>query len=276
MAFHTLRPDPSLADAVELLWTTDDHRPAYAYERILPSGTVEFVLNLTDGEVRCYNDAGGAARRMREPVLSGVFRRHFVVDTAQQRAMAGVRFKPGGAWRILGLPLDEIADAHVALSSVLGSEARRLAEALATDATPRARLLRLHEALSLRRRREAHPAIAWAVEQGCAYAGRLRLGELVDETGLSRRRFNELFRREVGVTPKVFLRIRRFHEALSRLLHAPDGGSDVAAAAGYADQAHFIREFREFSGVTPESFRHGAFAQPLAFATEPAPLAAAV
>jgi AraC-like DNA-binding protein len=78
---------------------------------------------------------------------------------------------------------------------------------------------------------------------------------LADEIGLSQRRFIQLFRAEVGLTPKAFARVRRFHGVLDRLQDSvePDW-SDVAFDCGYYDQAHFIHEFKEFCGMSPARY----------------------
>jgi len=73
---------------------------------------------------------------------------------------------------------------------------------------------------------------------------------------LSARRFIELFRRYVGVTPKLYCRIRRFQRALGELHRIKQmDWSAVALECGYYDQSHFIRDFRQFSGLTPSAYR---------------------
>jgi AraC-like DNA-binding protein len=81
--------------------------------------------------------------------------------------------------------------------------------------------------------------------------------DVVKQSGYSHRRFIELFARAVGLTPKVYARVRRFQRALHRA-HGPDRESwvELAAAEGYSDQSHFNREFRESAGLTPTEYRH--------------------
>ena len=75
------------------------------------------------------------------------------------------------------------------------------------------------------------------------------------ESGLSRRRFIEVFAEEVGFTPKLYLRLQRFKRVLSHVYGATRvDWSEVAYLHGYADQPHFNREFREFSGLTPSQY----------------------
>jgi len=77
--------------------------------------------------------------------------------------------------------------------------------------------------------------------------------ELADEVGWSQRHFIRSFHRELGLTPHKLARITRFNAALPDLRGGRDGGANLAAKHGYADQSHLIREVREFTGATPTS-----------------------
>ncbi|HSM77787.1 MAG TPA: helix-turn-helix domain-containing protein, partial [Bryobacteraceae bacterium] len=105
------------------------------------------------------------------------------------------------------------------------------------------------------KRFERHPAVRFALDQFSG-AERIRtVSEVSDQIGLSARRFIEVFRSEVGLTPKLFCRIRRFQ----KLIHSLGAGSRVnwanaALECGYFDQAHFIHDFQAFSGLTPSVY----------------------
>ena len=98
-----------------------------------------------------------------------------------------------------------------------------------------------------------HPAVAHALER---FETEATIREVVAESGYSHRRFIELFRRAVGLSPKLYCRVRRFQRALG-VVAANRGTSwvDLALAAGYSDQPHFNREFLEFAGISPGRYR---------------------
>lgn len=257
MRYTTLPPSPPLADAVEAYWCYEGYRPPHAVDRVLPAGTVEMVVNLTGGAVRCYEPDAMRLTQLRGPVFTGVHRRHLLVETAQQYCMLGVAFRPGGAWRILGCPVDEIAGCHVEMETLFGRRpAERLMEQLHDAKSAPEKIRVIDRELCSRLGRELHPAVAWAAEQIVRYPEAARLAELAEEAGLSTRRFREIFSREIGISPKGFIRIRRFQSLLKRL-QAPSrwNGSVLAAEAGYADQAHSIRDFQEFTGLSPSQYR---------------------
>jgi AraC-like DNA-binding protein len=172
------------------------------------------------------------------------------VITEQSGAQHGVQvdLTPLGARALLGLPMHHLTDHIVPLSDLLdGSMIERLAEA----ASWRRRFDLLDEVISCRLA-EAYPVdptVRWAYGQLARTKGQVRVGELVEETGWSRQRLADRFRDQVGLTPKFAARILRFQHAGRLLGHRP--ASEVAAACGYADQAHLSREVRALAGCTP-------------------------
>jgi AraC-like DNA-binding protein len=100
-----------------------------------------------------------------------------------------------------------------------------------------------------------HPAIAFALEEFQRVPHARTVSEVTARVGLSHRHFIRLFGEEVGLTPRIFCRVRRFQEAL-RLCAGEEqiGFGELALACGYFDQAHFIRDFRAFSGLSPTAY----------------------
>jgi transcriptional regulator GlxA family with amidase domain len=86
--------------------------------------------------------------------------------------------------------------------------------------------------------------------------GRVRIGTLAADLGWSRRHLGDHFRKEIGLTPKEVARILRFEHAHGLATAAdPQSWARVSAAAGYADQAHLVRDWREFTGCAPTTWR---------------------
>jgi AraC-like DNA-binding protein len=108
-----------------------------------------------------------------------------------------------------------------------------------------------------------HPAVAFALKEfqlSSPYAG--TIADVTERVGLSSRRFIQVFREEVGLTPKLFCRIKRFQEVLRRIGQGEQmDWADIALTCGYFDQAHCIHDFRAFSGITPGAYlaQRGAY-----------------
>jgi AraC-like DNA-binding protein len=258
--FRSRVPSGALKDFVHDYWLYEDYTPSFHFkERILPSGTIELVINLQDDELRIYDAARiDSCKRFSGALVSGTYGGSFVTDTAEERAVMGVHFKPAGAFPFLGVPADELADTHVDLEMLWGQSARDLRERLCEAPTPVKRFQILEDMLfaHLFRPLEHHHAVATTLVEFGRPGARPMVREIAKEIGLSQRRFIRVFAAEVGLTPKLFGRIRRFQKAVSSA-SASDTVPDwprLALTCGYFDQSHLIGDFVEFSGLTPSEY----------------------
>jgi AraC-like DNA-binding protein len=253
-------PRPVLASSLDRLWFVSDPAP-HPRGRVLPSGTLELVVNLAEDEIRiCDPTAPGGVRRYAGAVVSGALTSSFGTDPRADASIIGVHFKPGGAFPFLGVSAFELADAHVDLEALWGRRARSLRDRLGA-APLREKFTILEDALldCLVRPVRRHPVVPFALAE--LSRSNVAVGTLAAQAGLSHRRLVEVFRAEVGMTPKTFSRVRRFERAVARArgsAAAPDWAS-LAVECGYFDQSHMIRDFVALSGLTPlEVFRRAS------------------
>src|SRR5919198_4890516 len=244
---------PPLPALVDYLWSLADV-PAHAREHVLPSGTLELVVNLREDEFRIADSAGPERwRRFSGAMVSGAYRRFFVIDTRAHASIVGVHFRPGGALPFLGVPPGALGDAHVDLATLWGrAAAGELRDRLCAASAVRERFLILERALVDRLRRTARRHGAVPVAADALGGGGVTVGEVAARLDLSRRRLIEVFTAEIGMTPKAFARVRRFQRTLARAQapSSPEWGR-LALECGYFDQSHLIRDFVEFSGFSP-------------------------
>jgi AraC-like DNA-binding protein len=168
-----------------------------------------------------------------------------------------VLLAPLGAYRLLGLPLDQLSGHTVDLVEVLGADGRRLAEQLRDTPSWRRRFALMDRFLLGRLDRGPRPApeVARTWERLVATGGALPIRQLAREVGWSHRHLLTRFRQQVGLGPKTAARLVRFNGVWRRLDEdRPLDWGLVAAEVGYADQAHLVREFRQFTGTTPTGF----------------------
>jgi AraC-like DNA-binding protein len=261
MRYAEHRPAAALAPFVECLWTAEDegdgrHDAAVAVpESVLPDGCLEWIFHVGSPYRRFV--APGKAEIQPASLLVGLITGPLWLAPTGPIATVGVRFRPGGAHPLLRLPLEELTDSAVATPDLFGAAGRALEETIvsaqdldsARSALERFLTRRL-ETLDQDRRLGA--AVSAVLRSG----GRAAVFELARLSGWSPRQLEREFRRRVGVPPKTLSRIARFQNAMRLSARAPGASwARVAAAAGYADQAHLIRDFRDFSGTTP-SRRH--------------------
>ncbi|MDQ6732412.1 MAG: helix-turn-helix transcriptional regulator [Actinomycetota bacterium] len=166
--------------------------------------------------------------------------------------------------RLLGVPVAELANRLVCLEDLLGPFAGELTEQLADapDAAARHAVAQRLLAGRLREDCAGSPEIRRVLGRLRASHGTERIEALAAEVGWSRRHLSSRFRAELGLAPKTVARLARAEYAAG-LLRAGRPLVDVAYAAGYADQPHFNRDFREFVGCPPGEF---PFVQDMPFA----------
>ena len=168
-----------------------------------------------------------------------------------------VRLDPLGAYRLLGLPMSELSGQLVDLVEVLGPDGRRLGEQLREAPGWRRRFALVDRFLLRRLEAGPRPApeIGRAWERLVATGGAVPISQLAAEVGWSHRHLLVRFKQQVGLRPKTAARLVRFDRVLGRLdERRPLDWGLVAREAGYADQAHLIRDFRQFTGTTPTDF----------------------
>jgi AraC-like DNA-binding protein len=259
MIARIYKPGPPLGAFVDCLWHYRRHTAVHKRERALPTGTVEIVVSLREDPFRVFgNDVDAQGQRFRGAIVCGAQSGYFVLDTSQEESVVGVHFKPGGAAPFLGVPASEFTDRHVGLEDLWGARARELRERLLEAGSSEALFELLEQSLLARLRRPLlpHPAVAHALRQLTAMPAMARIGQVREETGYGAKRFIEVFRNSVGLTPKLYCRIQRFQSVIERLAHgARVDWAAVALDAGFCDQSHLNREFRAFSGVTPTDYR---------------------
>ena len=219
-----------------------------------PSGHLTLCFNLGDsftfsnGSSRVELRAGGH--------LTGALSQRARMALGRRVEFFGVVFRPGRAHAFLGIPTDQLTDRVIPFGDVWGREGKALESELLAVPTPAGKVLRLEQAL-LRRLSRA-PSSAAGLGAMLDFIGRRRglvsVEWLSGAGGISRQHLARKFRQSVGIGPKLFCRVARFHAMLGEAYRQPLDWAAAAADFGYYDQAHLISEFKEFTGLTPVQF----------------------
>src|SRR5438270_2599301 len=259
MRSFTHIPQPPLSSFVDLFWFYDGYFPGpHKKERLMPDGSIELVINLKQNEARIYDRENlDKYLQLSGAVLCGPHSSFFVIDTAQQDSVIGVHFKPAGPFTFFKMPASALHNLHVSLDALWGHEAGLLRQRLLESPTPERKFQVLEECLLARAFRplQRHRAVDCALGLFRNIHTAPAMTDLADEIGISSRRFIQLFSQEVGLTPKLFARVRRFQQVLQQIRTGAEfSWADMAASCGYFDQAHFIHDFKEFSGINPTTY----------------------
>jgi AraC-like DNA-binding protein len=220
-------------------------------EHILPDGAVRLVFHL--GDVPTVG--GASAGRL---LAVGASATPVVVRLQGQVQGLSLTLRPGSAMTLLGVPAHELGDGGVSLDALWPRDGERLLTQLVEQRDDRGRAAVLQTAL-LRRRQSgdeaAGRAVRGAVALLAASEGRRRLRDVAASLGVGERRLQQLFREQVGLSPRAYGRLARLHGCLRALRsQLQPRWAEVAAGAGFYDQAHLVNEFRALCGMTPGEF----------------------
>jgi AraC-like DNA-binding protein len=168
-----------------------------------------------------------------------------------------ILFQPTGLHQLIGIDMRSLVDQDPAASDVLGTSAVRLGDAVraAPDFSARVRAVEQWLYGVMEKRARSNEAVNYASTLLITTAGRMRVDDLVRLAGMSASQLQRLFNKQVGMSPKGYARLIRFDRALVARRNAPERSwTDILHELGYFDQAHFIREFHMFTGISPTRF----------------------
>jgi AraC-like DNA-binding protein len=236
-------PSTALAAHVRCYWAiTGEALELGTSWRVLPDGCADVIF-----------DFGRGARWV------GTMTRAVDVVRSGRWDVFGIRFAPGGLHAFSGLPLHPFTDRNVRLDAVDPLHLLDLEDELAELASFRQRC-RLAErvlagALPRAKSIEIAPMLAWL--DACDELPRVH--SLASRVGMTSRTLERRFRDALGIGPKQHLRFLRVERARRLIEKRGLQGAEIAAAAYFADEAHFIHEFRRITGRTPGAYRREMF-----------------
>jgi AraC-like DNA-binding protein len=245
VSYGEFEPAPDLRPLIASYWV-------FRVEGALPDGFAHSVP--LDGAVSLF-----FSRRIGVPLVLGPRTEPLRPPVVEGDVVHGVRLWPGAAAAALRADVPALRDQVLPLERVLpGDWAERFREAVALDAGDDEQTVRrLDEAWAplVARRADLDAAVMRAVFAIVHSQGQVPVGRLAAECGLSERHLRRRFVAAVGLSPKELARIRRLRASLVEALGDPQRRwVELAAACGYADQAHLVREYRRLSGLAPEAF----------------------
>jgi AraC-like DNA-binding protein len=226
--------------------------------RGLPSPYLTFVVTLDEPLVLAAHPDPRQAPGSYDALLGGLHTRPALIAHRGRQAGIQLSLSPLGARTLLGVPAGEMASLDCPVDDVLGPDGAELVERLRAAPDWAGRFAAV-ETVLLRRLRPGpapSPEVGEAWRLTTAGGGRLRVADVAARVGWSDRHLAARFRAETGLSPKEAARVVRFDRARRALAArvARGGPADLAAlaaAGGFADQAHLNREWRAFSGLPP-------------------------
>ncbi len=256
MLYKTLPPPAHLEPFVDCIWilagAKDDGDPEP--QIVVPDGKTELIVHFGDAFLKLE---GRAYERQARVLMSGQLTRRIMLKPTGEIGVVSVRFKAAGAARFFDVAYDEIVDRVVDFGEFEPAFSAAIHDRIARAGSNDDRLAAMIAVLDERLTQESKEDVF--VRQACQYIvkseGQYSVQDLVKLIGFSERQLQRKFKRQVGIAPKILSRIMRFQKflAMTREAHTLTL-ADAAAACGYYDQSHFIRDFTTFSGMSPMKY----------------------
>jgi AraC-like DNA-binding protein len=259
MLYKALPPPAHLEPFVDCIWLLaapkgdEDPEP----EIVLPDGKTELIVHFGDAFLKLEGDT---YQRQARVLMSGQLTERIMLKPTGEIGVVSIRFKAAGAARFFDVPYEALVDRVVDFADFEPAFAAAIHERIARCGSHDERLATMIAMLEERLTQESREDIF--VRQACQHIARSEGGysarDLVKLIGYSERQLERKFKKQVGIAPKILSRIARFQKFLAM---AKATGTltlaDAAAACGYYDQSHFIRDFTKFSGVSPMKYLNG-------------------
>jgi len=239
-------PSHDLGPYVEHYWVVEWDLRGQAPERAetLPHPSVHMVF-----------EQGGRSR------IRGAARAKFSRLLEDKGGVFAVKFTPGGFYPFAGVPVSRFSDTTATLHEVFGAEGEDLDRAVLAESADISRINVVENFLRARLPEpdENVPLVTDIVYAVAKDRGILRVEDIVDRYGLSKRTLQRLFARYVGASPKWVIQRYRLHEAAEQLAAgASVNQAAIALNLGYSDQAHFVRDFKAIVGISPAAYARSA------------------
>lgn len=253
MIYAEFKPHALLVPYIECYWKADAERPPFREEEsLIPDGTIELMFNFGDDYVQVRN---GERVAVKGSHIIGIRKKTLRISQSSSQHIFSVRFRVGGTYPFFGVPMHLFANRFWDMHDLLGGAYRELEEQLyEADDDTRIRLADRYFLAKLFGR-DSRISLAATCSNWMLEHPHLSIADACRAFGTNYKTLERHFSTVIGLTPNELLKIRRFNKVILEMYNCRNKTLTAAAyASGYYDQSHFIREFKQLSGLTPRGF----------------------
>jgi AraC-like DNA-binding protein len=259
MLYLERSPHPALAPYIKTFWYACDSTATHRHERVLPNGHAQVVISLARDYLTDANHPTDPLRHTPAAMFLGLYSRHQHIDTIDLAELIGILFHPGGTLPFFPDNTHLFTNCETSLEALWGNAAANLRNDLREAPTPTQKFdlldFSLHHRLSESKHPRRTPILDYALTHLRRAPGTTTIAALTRDIGISPRHLSQLFREQIGVSPKLYCRIQRFQQAVQHMHRGDDiHWTELALTCGYYDQSHFSNDFRAFSGLSPSTY----------------------
>ncbi|MES2061143.1 MAG: helix-turn-helix domain-containing protein [Bacteroidota bacterium] len=261
MDYKTINPGPDLTPFVRCYWTLEAaNEPDPQKQRILPDGCMEMIFHYGD-LYKQYSEDGSSIIQPKCFVF-GQLTKPLDIQPTGRTGIFAVRFNPDGFVPFVTASPDTIENRAATLKELFGNDGAQLQNDILAAGTTANRVEIIETFLSGRAvaAESIDRIIQSTITTMVTLNGKLPVSDISKKLNVNRRQLERRFAAVIGLSPKQLSKIIRLQAAVKMLMDdRPESLTSIAYEGNYYDQAHFIKDFKEFTGVSPKRFYSGGF-----------------
>lgn len=257
MNYQTYAPHPDLDALISCFWTLEVAAdPDVQKQRIVPDGTIEMAFLLGD-DIRRYTSEKTFILQPRSMVIGQTMEPFYIEPTGYVKTFA-VRFYPYGFAHFVSCSLSSLANKETPLKEVFDSDTAKTLEqqiVQAKDTSERIALIEQFLLDQLNAPSTIDTIVKTTIDTLLESNGNTSIISILKKDASQRRQLERKFSKQIGISPKQLGKLIRLQSALKMMLHENgENLTQIAYENAYYDQAHFIKDFKAFTGITPKEF----------------------
>ncbi len=256
MNYQTFHPHPDLSALVKFYWTLEvPFDPNNQKQKIIPDGCIEMTFNLED-KIKRYTSDRDFIVHPNAMVMGQRTKSYYIEPLGNVNSFA-VCFYPYGFANFISSPLENLVDVETPIERLFGEVPAKALEQKIVQASNTKERIEIIEAFlldKLNKNTTIESLVKTTVDSLLATKGSSSINQLLKDDLPKRRQLERNFKKQIGISPKQLGRVLRLQTALKMLLDDKENLTSIAYESAYFDQAHFIKDFKEFIGTTPKEF----------------------
>ncbi len=256
MNYQTFLPHPDLSAIVKFYWTLEvPFDPNNQKQKIIPDGCIEMTFNLKD-KIKRYISEDDFIVHPNAMVMGQRTKSYFIEPLGNVDSFA-ICFYPYGFANFVRTPLEKLVDTEKTIESLFGEIPAKALEQKIIQATNTQQRIEIIETFlldKLSQNSTIENLVKTTVDSLLETNGSSPINQILKDDLSKRRQLERNFKKQIGISPKQLGRVLRLQTALKMLLNDEESLTNIAYESEYFDQAHFIKDFKEFIGTTPKEF----------------------
>ncbi|MFY0598248.1 MAG: AraC family transcriptional regulator [Cyclobacteriaceae bacterium] len=257
MKYETFDPHPDLASLIKCYWTLEVPAEIDApKQRIVPDGCIELAFILGD-DIKRYTSDTDFVIQPRAMVIGQITKPYFIQPTGYVNSFA-VRFYPYGIANFIKTPIQDLANKETPISSLFEGKMAEELEQKIIQADTTEKRIEIVEDFFLNKLKDTSTIdhiVKSTIDTLYLTKGSMPISSILKDQLSVRRNFERKFSKQIGISPKQLGKVIRLQAALKMILNGESESlTKIAYESEYYDQAHFIKDFKEFTGANPKDY----------------------